>query len=120
VIRAIVRPVVMAVALSLCGAALAADAAKADPAGAHKKRSSKMLVTGTANLNNATAAQLDLLPGVGEKAAKEILAYRAKQPFQRVEDLVKVKGFGKKRFEKVKPFISIIGATTIKAQKKEG
>jgi competence protein ComEA len=70
-------------------------------------------LTGLLNLNQATATQLDLLPGVGEKVAQRIITYRDKTPFRRVEELVKVKGFGKKRFEKLRPYLSVTGATTL-------
>ena len=79
------------------------------------KKVAKKQLTGVLNLNTATAQQLDLLPGVGEKAAKKIIEYRGKQPFAKVEDLTKVKGFGKKKLEKLKPVLSVKGGTTLKA-----
>ena len=50
-------------------------------------------VTGVVNLNTATPEQLKMLPGVKDKAVAEIVAHRAKHPFSRPEELVKVKGF---------------------------
>lgn len=92
-------------------AAIAALAAASDAeAGKAKTRA---VMTGTLNLNTATAAQLDQLPGVGEKAAARIIEHRKKTPFTRPEDLVKVKGFGKKKFEKLKGHISVSGPTTL-------
>ncbi|MEW5740846.1 MAG: helix-hairpin-helix domain-containing protein [Myxococcota bacterium] len=79
------------------------------------KKVAKKQLTGVVNLNAASVQQLDLLPGIGEKAAKKIVEYRSKQPFSRVEDLTKVKGFGKKKLEKLKPFLTTSGPTTIKA-----
>jgi competence protein ComEA len=73
--------------------------------------------TGVVNLNQATEAELDRLPGVGMKAAQRVLAHREKRPFQRIEELVKVKGFGKKKFEKLKPHLTLTGPTTLKAEK---
>ncbi|MBI3181310.1 MAG: helix-hairpin-helix domain-containing protein [Myxococcales bacterium] len=81
---------------------------------AGKKKAVKL--SGVVNLNTATAKQLDLLPGVGEKTAKQIIAYREKTPFKRPEELVKVKGFGKKRYEKLKPYLSVTGASTLTAR----
>lgn len=81
------------------------------------KRTSKKQFTGVVNLNTATAQQLDLLPGVGEKAAKRIIEYRARTPFNRPEELVKVKGFGKRSFEKLKPYLAVAGPTTLKELK---
>ncbi|MBX7097970.1 MAG: helix-hairpin-helix domain-containing protein [Myxococcaceae bacterium] len=90
-------------ALSLGGEAYAA-----------KKPSAKQ-VTGQVNLNQASAQQLDLLPGVGEKAAKRIIEYRQKTPFGRPEEIVRVKGFGKKKFEKLKAYLRVAGPTTLQA-----
>ncbi len=87
-------------------------------AGARKK--STKTVEGVVNLNTATASQLDVLPGVGDKAARRIIEYRTKTAFTRTEDLVKVKGFGKKKYEKLKPHLSVAGPTTVKAVKARG
>lgn len=73
--------------------------------------------SGVVNINEGSKEDLDRLPGVGAKAAERVLAYRQKQPFQRIEELVRVKGFGKKKFEKLKPFLTINGPTTLKAEK---
>ncbi len=72
-------------------------------------------LTGVVNLNTATPEQLDLLPGVGEKAVARIVAYRSKQPFRRVEELHRVKGFGRKKVLKLKPFLAVSGDTTLRA-----
>lgn len=87
-------------------------------AGARKK--SNKAVEGVVNLNTATASQLDVLPGVGDKAARRIIEYRTKTAFTRTEDLVKVKGFGKKKYEKLKPHLSVAGPTTVKTVKARG
>ena len=71
-------------------------------------------VTGVINLNQASAAQLDLLPGVGAKAAARILEHRRKTPFSRPEEIVQVKGFGKKKYDKLKPHLAVSGPTTLK------
>ncbi|HZI04171.1 MAG TPA: helix-hairpin-helix domain-containing protein [Archangium sp.] len=73
--------------------------------------------TGVVNLNEATVAQLDLLPGVGAKAAQRIITWREKRAFKRPEELVRVKGFGKKQFLKLKPYLTLQGPTTLKAEK---
>jgi competence protein ComEA len=78
---------------------------------------SKMQYSGVINLNTATVAQLDLLPGVGEKAARRIVAHREKTPFKRTEELLKVKGFGKKKFEKMKAHLAVSGNTTLEAKR---
>jgi competence protein ComEA len=60
------------------------------------------------NLNTATQAQLESLPGVGPKAAQRILEYRKQNGhFKKLEDLMNVKGFGEKTFLKLKPMLTL-------------
>lgn len=91
-------------------------ALSAAPALAGKPVMKKQL-SGVVNLNTATAAQLDLLPGIGEKAAKRIIEHRSKTPFAKVDDLKKVKGFGAKKLEKLKAFLTTSGPTTVAVKK---
>lgn len=77
----------------------------------------KKELSGVVNLNTATAAQLDLLPGIGEKAAKRIIEHRSKTPFAKIDDLRKVKGFGVKKLEKLKSFLTVTGPTTVAVKK---
>ncbi len=77
----------------------------------------KKEVSGVVNLNTASAQQLDLLPGIGEKAAKRIIEHRNKTPFGKVDDLRKVKGFGAKKLEKLKSFLTTSGPTTVAVKK---
>ncbi len=60
------------------------------------------------NLNTATKEELMMLPGVGEAMAERIMIYRDDHNgFRKAEDIMKVKGIGKKKFEKLKPYISV-------------
>ena len=61
------------------------------------------------DLNLAEKEELMTLPGVGEKTADKIIAYREAQPFEKVEDLLKVSGFGKKKMEALKGLIAVGG-----------
>ena len=67
------------------------------------------------NINTATAAELDLLPGVGPSIAAKVLAYRESRSFGDITHLLRVKGIGRKTFKKLKPFLTIDGETTLRA-----
>ena len=97
-------PILIAVILiaSITGAALAADTTAAStPAG-------------VVNINTADVAQLQFLPRVGQKAAQRIIDYRtAHGPFQKSTDLMQVKGFGAKSYERLSAYIVLEGKTTL-------
>lgn len=60
------------------------------------------------NLNTATAEQLESLPGIGPVAAKNILEYRKKVgKFNRIEEIINVKGVGEKKFLKIKDRLTV-------------
>ena len=60
------------------------------------------------NLNAATEAQLEALPGIGAATAARIVEYRKKNGgFKKVEDLMNVKGIGEKSFLKLKALITV-------------
>lgn len=81
------------------------------------KAKTKKELSGVVNVNTATAAQLDLLPGIGAKAAKRIIELRAVKHFTKLEELRKVKGLGPKKLEKMKPFVAFSGSTTATLKK---
>ena len=57
------------------------------------------------DLNAATAAELDALPGVGPGLAARIVAKRdSLNGFEKVEDLQKVRGIGPATLERLRPF----------------
>ena len=64
--------------------------------------------TGIVNINTASAAELEALPGVGAKTAARIVEYRQKNgPFKKIEELMNVRGVGEKNFLKLKPQITV-------------
>lgn len=64
--------------------------------------------SGPIDLNAATAAQLQELPGVGPKTAARILEYRRLHgPFRNIEALQQVRGVGERTVEKIRPQVRI-------------
>ena len=60
------------------------------------------------NINTATAAQLETLPGIGPVLAQRILAYRnANGPFTAVAQLTFVEGIGEKRLMEIMNLITV-------------
>ena len=93
-------------------ALLAAMAAGSHIADAAQQKSSKAKAEAAPaaplNLNTATVAQLDALPGVGTATAKLIVEHRQKNGgFKKIEDLMNVRGIGEKSFLNLKPLITV-------------
>ena len=63
---------------------------------------------GPIDLNTATVAQLDTLPGIGPSLAAAILRERDRRGgFTSVDQLREVRGIGDKRFADLKPLVSV-------------
>jgi competence protein ComEA len=67
---------------------------------------------GVVNVNTASPDQLQLLPGIGPAKARNIVAYRTKHPFRTVEELVRIKGIGRKMFRRLRLHLAVSGPTT--------
>jgi len=62
------------------------------------------------DLNTATPAELQQLPGIGPTTAKAIVHFREKSgPFRRVEDLLVIRGISRARLEKLRPYVTVQG-----------
>ena len=59
------------------------------------------------NINTASKTDLMRLPGVGDKTADAIIAYRNSNKFKKINDIMNVKGIGPAKFPKIKDFINI-------------
>jgi competence protein ComEA len=69
------------------------------------------LALAAVDLNTADKAALEGVKGIGPAKAQAILDYRAKNgPFKSIDDLAKVKGFGKKTVDKIRKDVEVKGA----------
>lgn len=63
---------------------------------------------GLLDLNRASAEDLESLPGIGAVLAQRVITYRRSVGrFQAVEDLREVKGIGSKKFDRIKPLVTV-------------
>jgi len=65
-------------------------------------------VAGLVNLNTATLAELETLPGIGPVTAQAILDWRTEHGrFSRVDELVEVSGIGEKTLADLAPLVTV-------------
>ena len=89
-----------------CAVALAAQAADSEPG-----------LTGTVNVNTATAEELQLLPGIGAARAEALIELRKQRGgFKSLEQLKDVKGIGDASLERLRPYVRFQGKTTASSQ----
>ncbi len=63
---------------------------------------------GLVNINTATLAELETLPGIGPTLAQRIIDYRTQHgPFQRIEDIMDVSGIGPSTFDQIQNLITV-------------
>lgn len=78
--------------------ALAQEAKKEEPKAAPAPEVAKI------DINSASLDVVEELPGIGIKLAQAIIDGR---PYEKVEDLLKVKGIGEKRFAQIKDLVEV-------------
>jgi competence ComEA-like helix-hairpin-helix protein len=60
------------------------------------------------NINTASREELEKLPGIGEGLAARIVEHRERHgAFRRVEHLIIVRGISQRRFEALRPYVTI-------------
>lgn len=69
-------------------------------------------VDGVVNLNTAEVGVLGLLPGIGPAKAAQIVVYRRRHPFRTVDELVRIKGIGRKMVRSLRAHLAVSGPTT--------
>lgn len=88
---------------------IASDTLNNSPAFFKKEtQSRKALLTGKININSAGQSDLEKLPNIGPVMAKKIINFRnSSGGFRQVEDLMKVKGIGNKKFNKLRDHVFV-------------
>ena len=77
------------------------------PAGTRHVTMKPDVSAGRVNLNTATAAELDGLPGIGPVLADRIIAERRRRPFASVDKLRRVSGIGPKKLDAIRPLVTV-------------
>lgn len=88
------------------------DTAPADP------RPIQRVAVRQVDLNQATVADLEALPGIGPKLAQRVIEHRDERgPFHSVDDLRQVRGIGRKKFDRLRPHVLVTNTRTLTRHK---
>ena len=75
-----------------------------------------LALDGQLNLNTATVEQLEMLPTIGQTRAKAISDYRRRHgAFRSLDQLLSSKLIGESSLAAIRPYVSLNGVTTLKA-----
>ena len=93
-------------ALALCAGPAWAEAPQAPAASAASAAQGAAIEP--VDLNQASAAQLESLPGVGQVTAERIIEYRQENGgFKKIEELMNVRGIGERSFLRLRPLVTV-------------
>ena len=67
------------------------------------------------DLNTASVAEIEKLPGIGASKAQAIVARRDATPFRSVDELRDVKGIGDRLLEQLRPLVRVGGVGSVGA-----
>ena len=68
------------------------------------------------DVNSASSKELESIPGIGPAMAQRIITWREQNgPFERVEDLLNVRGIGVKTLEKLRPYVVVVPESTTRS-----
>lgn len=95
------------------GSAMMASTAPAYPGPVTAEKKGGAPAEGVININEASAAELSYLPGIGLRKAERIADFRTKRPFRRVTQLARVKGIGVKTIRQLRRWLRVKGPTTL-------
>lgn len=81
----------------------------APPSQRHPREFSRPSAPLTLDVNRASQRDFERLPGIGPVLARRIVEYReSRGAFQDIEQLRRVKGIGKKTFDRIRAFIGVL------------
>jgi competence protein ComEA len=105
------RPFALTLSLLL---APALSAAAQNEEAAPSAQAAQANASGAVNINTASAEEFSRLPGIGPSRAQAIIDLRTRlKGFKSVEDLMRVRGIGRKTFRKLQPMLKLQGDTTL-------
>jgi DNA uptake protein ComE-like DNA-binding protein len=70
---------------------------------------------GKLNVNSASQGQWELLPGIGPATARKLVAYTAKRKLTQTNQVMRIKGIGRKTFGAIKQYLTLQGETSLAA-----
>jgi competence protein ComEA len=107
-----IGPLVFAMLIALAASGFAQSSAPRPETAAPAAKAGPMV-----NINTATAAELEQLPGIGARVAARIVEYRTKKgPFRKAEELMNVQGIGEKSFLKIRAQLTVAGGPSASQQ----